>query len=277
MARRIWIITVAMLVAVAMMAPVVAQAASISTKVDTTYKSDRLYVRKGPHKGNTPAVGTVGEGDKITLLEENDPYNGEAWSKIKVSATGAVGYLKNKYIRYMIDEYGLDNSDGEVDPYEDDGYDYSKSSDNDGKKGSSWSGSSSGSTFSGTKLGEVSTTYGGAVNVRKSASTSSAVLGTASDGELLNILGTSGSWYRVKTDGGLTGYIYGTYVKQGKSAYTTAVSGVNLRKGAGTGYSKIKTLAYGTSVTVEKRGSSWSYVKAGSSYGYISNSYYEFD
>jgi uncharacterized protein YgiM (DUF1202 family) len=246
-----------------------ALAASISTTVTTTRPDDTLYVRKGPHKGNTPTVGTVQNGDRVTLLEINAEWDPESWSKIEVRATGAVGYLKNKYIAY----FELDNSDGEVDEYEDDGFDYSSADDNDGYKGSA---SSTGSSSSSASLGRVQTVYGGDVNVRRSASTSSSVIGSAYDGERLTLLGTSGTWYRVKTSDGITGYIHGNYVAEGIPAYTTASSGVNFRRGAGTGYGIISTLPYGTSITVLSRSANWSRVRAAGTTGYINNSYYSY-
>lgn len=271
MARKALGILLSLLLVCSFVLSAPALAASISTTVKTTRSGDTLYVRKGPHKGNTPTVGTVKNKQKITLIEINDEDDPEAWSKIKVNSTGAVGYLKNKYIRY----FGLDNSDGEIDKKEDDDTDYRNASDNDGKKGSSSGSSSSGSSSTSATLGRVSTKNGGKVNVRKSGSTSASIVSSAYDGDKLTIVSKKSSWYKVKIDG-VTGYIHANYVTEGLRAWTTAQSGVNLRKGAGTKYGVIKTLDYDTDIVVLSRSSNWSRVRTGGSTGYISNSYYQY-
>jgi len=245
-----------------------ALAASYDTSVTTTRPEDRLSVRKGPHKGTTPILETVGDRQKITLLAINDQYDPEAWSKIEVYSTGTVGYLKNKYIKY----YGLSNSNGELNKGEDYGIDYTNAPDNDGYKGTKVVTPDTPSTTTGV----VVTANGGKVNVRKSASSSSAIQGTANDGEALTILGVSGNWYEVRTEKGVKGYIYGDYVQEGMAARTTAKTGLNMRSGPGTGYSILKSLSNGTNIIVLSTTGKWSYVKAGGTYGYVSVSFYQF-
>ena len=269
MKRKVLALTLALLMAITVLSVFPAMAASISTRITTTRSGDKLYVRKGPHKGNTPTIETVKNNQRVTLISIRDEYDPEGWSKIKVDSTGSVGYLKNKYITY----FGFSNSDGEVDPNEDKYYDYSNSPDNDGYKGG---GSSSGSGGSTGTYGVVVTRNGGSVNIRKSASASSSSLGKVNTGASITILGKSGAWYRVETAYGVVGYIHGDYVQEGIWAYTTAPTGLNLRTGAGTGYGIIKSLPYYTSVQILSRTSSWSYVRAGGSYGYISNNYYKY-
>lgn len=266
MARKSLSVILALLLALSVFSAVPALAASIKTTVKTTNPGDTLNVRKGPHKGNTPVVGYVKNGHAITLIDWEDEDDPESWSKIRVSSTGAVGYLKNKYIKY----FGLSNRSGEIDPDEDDDYDYSDADDNDGKTGSGSSGSSGGSS-----LGIVVTNNGGSVNVRKSASTSSAKVTTAYTGEYLTILGSSGSFYKVRTSSGKVGYIYKTYVDEGIPGHVSA--GVNLRKGAGTGYGVIRTLRAGTSVRVYAKSGKWSRVKTGSTYGWVYSEYVKYE
>ena len=53
--------------------------------------------------------------------------------------------------------------------------------------------------------------------------------------------------------------------------YTTA--NVNVRSGPGTNYDRIASAAYGTKVDVAARENGWSFVRIGSSYGWISSDY----
>lgn len=267
MKRKVLSLILAVLMALGMFGSIPALAASIRTSVTTTNPGDTLRVRKGPHKGDTPTVDFVVNRQSVILMDWGDEDDPEDWAKIKVVSTGAIGYLKNKYIRY----FALDNYDGELDPDEDDDEDYRYADDNDGRRGSSTGGGSSSSSISG--FARVNTN-GGSVNVRKSASSSGARLGTASNGERLSILSKKGSWYRVKTAKGLTGYVYGSYVSEGAYAHTTAR--VNFRKGAGTGYGVIRTLPTGTSFTAYYNTGKWTRAKVGSTYGYIYNTYYSF-
>lgn len=264
MKRKTIALVLASLLVLSAFAALPAMAASISTTVTTTNKSDTLRVRKGPHKGDTPTVDFVVNKQAITLIDWNDEDDPEDWAKIKVKRTGAVGYLKNKYIKY----FGLSNHDGELDPHEDDDVDWRDAGDNDGHGGS-------GGTTSASGFGRVQTN-GGSVNVRSKASSSSSKVGTAYNGQRLTLSGKSGSWFRVKTSSGLSGYIYSTYVREGAFAYTTASKGVNMRKGAGTSYSIIRSLPYGTEITVFSETNGWGRVKVGSTYGYVYNSYYKF-
>ena len=245
-----------------------ALAASISTTVKTTNSGDTLRVRKGPHKGDTPTVDFVVNKQAITLVDWDDEDDPEGWAKIKVKRTGAVGYLKNKYIKY----FGLSNRDGELDPHEDDDYDYRRADDNDGHGGSG--GSSQTSSASG--FGRVSTN-GGSVNVRSRASSSAGKVGTARNGQRLTLLGKIGSWFHVRTSSGLKGYIYSSYVREGAYAHTTATRGVNMRKGAGTKHSIIRSLPHDTDIIVYFETNGWGRVKVDSTYGYVYNSYYRFD
>jgi len=98
------------------------------------------------------------------------------WSKIQFGET--VGYVSDKYL------------------------DRSSSNTNSGTNG----------TTQENKTGtvKVSTT----LNVRRSASSSSAVIGSLKNGTKVTILSTSGSWYQIKTDS-LTGYAHKNYIQVG--------------------------------------------------------------
>ena len=279
MVRKACALTLAVLMVTAVISaiPSLATSVSIKTYVTTTRPNDYMYVRKGPHKGNTPKLEVVANKQAITLIVINDEDDGEAWSKIKVDATGTVGYMRNKYILY----FGLDNSMGELDPNEDMDRDYSNSPDNDGYKGTKQNAviepQKQDTTKQDTKpvsnkssTGIVTTQSGGYVNVRKSANTTSEILTRVLSGTSVTITGVSGRWYQVKVNGH-TGYIYDTYLTEGVTAKTTV--NVNMRKGPGTEYAIITTIAGGTSITVISKSGNWTYVKVGNLYGYIHNNY----
>jgi len=191
-----------------------------------------LYVRKGPGTSYSPA-GTVKHGASITLLKK-----GSLWAMIKVNSNGLVGYINTSHIS------GLESS-------------------------SSGTGNMPTGTYT---AGVVTTKYSGSnVNIRKSASTSGAIITSVPRNTKLMVLSTSGSWYRVKTKSGVTGYISKSYVNAGFKATTSG--SVNFRKGAGTSYSVIKVLSKGTSVTVRSVSGSWAKVTYGGKTGYISVKY----
>jgi len=83
-------------------------------------------------------------------------------------------------------------------------------------------------------------------------------------GTVVEILGSYGNWYYVKTPDGRIGYMYGDFLQLGASGSTGTTGnafvtshngyGVRLRKGPGTGYRVITTYAVGTPVTVLEKG-----------------------
>ena len=260
--KKMTAVVLVMLMVLALGAPMAL--AAINTTVTTTRSGDVLNLRKGPHKGNTPVVGYVRNGTKIALLTTDDEDDGEAWNKVRVVATGAVGYLKNKYIRY----FGLDNSDGEIDDEEDDDWDFSDAGDNDGSQGTGSSGGAVGSSYA-----RISCKTGGTVNVRSGAGTSYRVVGSGTNGERLSILSQHGSWYKVKFDNrSLSGYVHGDYVREGLSA-TISANGVNFRSGAGTGYRSLRKLDRGDEVILLSKSGNWSRIKVGSTYGWVYSQY----
>lgn len=178
------------------------------------------------------AVGIVKHGAAITLLKK-----GSLWSMIKVNSNGLVGYINTSHIKGLEEE---------------------------GK----------GNLPSGTyTAGTVTTKYASSnVKIRSSASTSGGILGSLPNGSKVRVLSSSGSWYKVKTKSGLTGYMSKSYITSG---FTAKIAGgtVNFRKGAGTDYSVIKVLSSGTSVKVRSVSGKWAKVTYGGKTGYINVSY----
>jgi len=124
----------------------------------------------------------------------------------------------------------------------------------------------------------VVSTSSGSLNVRGSASTSSSALTSLSNGSYITLLGKSGSWWKVEYDAGSTGYCYASYIDEVSgscAAYVNLASGsVNVRSGAGTGYSVKTTLAKDTAVVVISASGGFSRILYnGISTGYVSSSY----
>lgn len=98
----------------------------------------------------------------------------------------------------------------------------------------------------------------GPLNIRTGPGTGYAVSGTAATGTALTIIegptsANGYSWYEIETVNGGTGYCVDAYLTGGfyLDASALVVDGpLNLRSGAGTGYSVIEVLAQGASVAV---------------------------
>lgn len=164
--------------------------------------------------------------------------NSGEWSKIRVERTGKAGYVRASYIR-----------GGATPPPSSDVQSYEPA-------------------LLTTK------TVGGSVHLRSGAGSGTASLGTLKRGDFLKAVGRSGDWINVVTTNNKVGYVHKNYVAFGVTASTTG--NVNFRKGPGTGYARISTLASGTAITVLSIEGSWARAKAGSTIGYVSTGYFTF-
>ncbi|MBQ6570133.1 MAG: SH3 domain-containing protein [Clostridia bacterium] len=146
----------------------------------------------------------------------------------------------------------------------------------------------------GTKTGTVNTST---LNMRSGAGTSYSVVTTLSKGAVVTILGTSGSWYKIQTSAGKTGYVSTQYITVNNTTAatttpktttttkttTTAVtsqngyvntSTLNMRSGAGTNYAVVSKLTQGTVVTFLGTSGSWYKIKTSDGKtGYVSSQY----
>ena len=116
---------------------------------------------------------------------------------------------------------------------------------------------------------------GNSVNFRTGPSTNYSSIGKLNKGDKVEYLGDSGSWAKVKHDDKI-GYVYGSYVEDYTSSteirYVTATS-LNVRSGAGTGYSVIGKLTKGSKVEVISISNGWSKINYNGTTGYVSSSY----
>ena len=106
-------------------------------------------------------------------------------------------------------------------------------------------------------------TNGGHLMLRTGPGTGYRVIESMRYGKPLKYLSRSGSWYKVRTFHGTTGWVYSHYVKRG--AYCdvcTRTSGLNYRTGPGTGYRVKGSWARGTRDLLATRVSgNWAYVE----------------
>lgn len=124
-------------------------------------------------------------------------------------------------------------------------------------------------------------TNGANLNVRKSASTNSSILGSLKNGSQVTIVETLNGWYKINY-GSSYGYISSSYVSfNGQSSATvgyvkTSGSNLNVRKNATTNSGILGTLSNGAQVEIVETLSGWYKIKYGSGYGYVSSSYVTF-
>jgi N-acetylmuramoyl-L-alanine amidase CwlD len=128
------------------------------------------------------------------------------------------------------------------------------------------------------------------LNVRSGAGTNYSVLGSLSNGAKVEIVGTSGSWYKIKYGSGY-GYVSKDYVTVSSSSNnsssnnttttpSTSTTGtikvndtLNVRSGAGTSYSVIGSLKNGATIEIVETVNSWYKIKFNNGYGYVSKDY----
>ena len=124
------------------------------------------------------------------------------------------------------------------------------------------------------------------LNVRKDAGTKYAKIGSLKKNAKVTITGTKGSWYQIKY-GSTTGYVSNAHVKvTGATSTSTSVTAMNkkgavnlssgtlnVRKDAGTNYSKIGSLKNKATVTITGAKGDWYRIKYGSSTGFVSKKY----
>ncbi len=134
------------------------------------------------------------------------------------------------------------------------------------------------------------------LRIRKSPNTSSDVIGYLTNGEIFNIDGKEGSWYKINANGKV-GYIHGDYVKEvsGNSNSSSNNSGSNsnldtslagkkgtvvnvstslrVRQSPSTSSSVVGSLRGGQTFEIKGKSGSWYYINANGLTGYIHGDY----
>lgn len=129
--------------------------------------------------------------------------------------------------------------------------------------------SSSSSTTTGTRK----TTDN--LNFRTGPGTSYSIISTIPKGTVIDYYSESNGWAKVKYNG-KDGYVNASYLTTSTASTTVkkiTTTNVNLRTGASTSYSIIKTIASNTVVEVISTSGNWDKVTVGGQTGYINNSY----
>ena len=125
------------------------------------------------------------------------------------------------------------------------------------------------------------------LNVRSGAGTSYSKLGKLEYKEKVTVLSTSNGWSKINYNG-KTGYVDSSYLKStvpgstndntnnettGTTKYVNTTSGLNVRSGAGTSYSKLGKLEYKEKVPVLSTSNCWSKINYNGKTGYVDSSY----
>ena len=225
---------------------------STATQSGTIKVNGALNVRSGAGT-NYSVIGSLDNGAKIEIVETSG-----TWYKIKYGS--GYGYVSKDYVT-------VSSNGGSSD-----------SNNNSGNNGSSTT----------TQSGTIK--VNGALNVRSGAGTNYSVIGSLSNGAKVEIVETSGTWYKIKYGSGY-GYVSKDYVtvstdsgnnsnNENNSSSTTTQSGtikvngaLNVRSGAGTSYSVIGSLSNGAKVEIVETSGTWYKIKYGSGYGYVSKDY----
>ena len=113
------------------------------------------------------------------------------------------------------------------------------------------------------------------LNVRSGPGTGFGVVARLPRNTGCTVLETSGSWYRIKTFGGVIGWASRNYLKITSTAKVTA-SALTVRKGGGTSSAILGSLKRGTKVTVKYTSGNWAYITSGRLTGYVSLNYLQF-
>ena len=134
---------------------------------------------------------------------------------------------------------------------------------------------SAGAATADSQAGVVTTPAG--LNIRASATTGSKVLGVLTKGTHITLLSKSGDWWKVEYGAGQYGYCHGDYISAVSAAtamVNTDHTGLNVRSGPGTSYSRIGGLSRGYTVVVLSTANGWSKILySGSKIGYVSAQY----
>ena len=214
------------LIAVLLCAAMTAGVALAEVVYVSSTGSGSLNLRSGPGK-TFAVVGYVYHNDVVTQLE----VSGE-WSRVKRAATGETGWIKTKYIDGTTKALGT-----------------------------------------GTKT--VSTVNGGSLNLRKGPGTTYGVRGTVANGATVQVIGTEDDWVKISVIGGQTGWIKAKYISGSSGGSSgggslpskfyvghVTASTLNVRKGAGSGYTKVGELHTGDGFKVTGSQGNWYSIEA---------------
>ena len=221
-----------------------------------TVKADKLRLRAAASTSSA-ILAAASKGSSITLLgtETNGWY--------KVSYKNVVGYMSAEWLNV-------------TEPYTEETAEPAGETAGEPAEPAGETGSTDASKAPAVAASDTAPVVTASVlNVRSEPSTAVERLGTLKKGDEVEILETLDGWYLV-TAGDLTGYVSAEYISLDGTVPEEGVvlySGLNVRTGPGTSYSRIGTLKMGSTVTVLGKSGDWYQVSSGSLTGYASAKY----
>ena len=207
---------------------------------------------------NSPVLGTLKNGDIFEIISKT----GE-WYNIK--SNNIVGFISANYVQEVTgNETTIENVIQTIT----ENYEIEKNED-------------SASTESGVVVNVLSN-----LRVRRGASASSDVMGYLLNGQAVSIKGETSGWYKIDFNG-QDGYVSKEYIQKGSVQTSTAShitsggtgkvvnvsSHLNIRSGAGTGYSIVGSLSNGVTVNILGKSGSWYHISHNGITGYVSAEY----
>lgn len=117
------------------------------------------------------------------------------------------------------------------------------------------------------------------LNIRNGAGTKYTKIGSASKGQVLEVISISNGWAKINYKNGI-GYCSASYLKKVETSTSTPstkqmivkVDDLSVRNGAGTNYTKLGSLNKGDKVTVvSELSNGWVKIEFNNGYGYVSN------
>lgn len=116
------------------------------------------------------------------------------------------------------------------------------------------------------------------LNIRANATSSSKKLGTFKFGDRVYVIGTSGSWYKIRYCG-QDAWVYSSYIDKDGQVNTKIVNGkvtassLYVRKGPSSVYGKLGALKNGTVVEIYEEKNGWYRISYGQDFGWVSAKY----
>lgn len=115
-------------------------------------------------------------------------------------------------------------------------------------------------------------TASGSLNLRKSASKSSAVLEQIPQKERVEVLDRGDTWSHVRYNG-VTGYVMTRYLKFDQAVVSTSGGSLNLRAAASSAAAVLTTIPNGEIIKLLEEGDKWCWVQYDNVTGYVMTRY----
>mgnify|MGYP000364739437 FL=1 len=173
----------------------ITESSTVSSTGKVVNVTSNLRVRSGAST-SASVLGYITNNTSVSIVGVEG-----SWYKIKYNS--GYGYVHKDYI--LVDGSSNNTTNGSTNN--------NSNSTNNGNNASNESNNSSENVIN--KTGYVYNVSSGGLRVRKEASTSSTVLGTLYSGNSVNIIGESGSWYKI-TYNSSTAYVHKDYITENK-------------------------------------------------------------